>query len=47
MKKSKEKIKFDLCRYDDMEHIVTDYVPLDIDGDKIYKIGCDKDEWLE
>ena len=30
-----------------MEPIVTDYVPLDIDGDKIYRIECNMDEWPE
>ena len=38
---------FDMCRYDYMKPIVTDYVPLDIDGDKIYRIEYDKDEWPE
>ena len=36
-----------MCRYDDMGLIVTDYVPLDIDGEKIYRIECNKDELLE
>ena len=44
MKERKEKIKFHMSRYDNMKPIVTDYVPLDMDGNKIYRIECGKDE---